>query len=156
MPTSLKPEDLEGPDPMVAALGAIGITPAFLSRRLKRELNAKETHRVKVKGAVDPDNLPKGRKLVTTSGSLAYDKTGEVFGDGDSVIEWSEINWKVRQTARMDAQKLLGAYPAERKTVELDMTQEALNNIINILPPKLKDMVLTKLSDHLEGESDGE
>ena len=118
MTTNVTFDDVYGPDPMVAALGAVGITPSYLDKRLKRELNAKETHRVKVKGAVKED-LPKGRKLVTTSGTVYFDKEGKLIGgDGDSVIEWSEINWKVLQAARIDAQKLLGAYPAEQHEVD--------------------------------------
>jgi len=60
-----------------------GITPSYLAKKLKAELNAKEV---------------------------------KVFNDKDDGIVYSKnlVAWNVRQKARMDAQKLLNLYPAER------------------------------------------
>lgn len=95
-----------------------GIDADYLIKKLKKELNAKETKTVKIKGAVIDANLPRGRRLAVTSGTLAYRETKEgieeVFGDGDSVIEWDEVAWGVRQKARQDAHKLLSHYPNEK------------------------------------------
>jgi hypothetical protein len=91
-----------------------GIQEKFLAKKLKAELKAKITQRVKVRGAVDPASLPKGRKLIATSGVVTQGEDGRAYVDGDSVIEWQEVAWKIQQQARMDAQKLLGCYPAEK------------------------------------------
>ena len=101
-----------------------GITERALAKQLKRELKAKESRRVKVKGAVSPEALPRGRRLILTSGKIVLDKDGnEVSGDGETVVEWDEVAWDVQQRARMDAQKLLGLYPAERVDGEIRLGQ---------------------------------
>jgi len=117
-------EDVHGPDVIALAMEAKGITPAKLAAQLKQELNAKQVTRLKVKGAIDakefqtPKGKPKaGVRIIAKSGSLAYDKDGQVFGDGDTVIQFQDINWAVRQNARKDAHKLLGHYPATKLEV---------------------------------------
>lgn len=106
--------------PFTDALDGVGVTKKFLAKRIKAELNAKQVTRLKVKGALGDAELPKtpkgktkaGVKVVAKSGLLATDKDGQVFGDGDTVIQFQDINWLVRQKARMDAHKLRGDYPA--------------------------------------------
>ena len=106
------------------ALMEAGITERALAKQLKRELKAKESRRVKIKGAVSPEALPRGRRLILTSGKTVLDKDGnEVSGDGETVVEWDEVAWDVQQRARMDAQKLLGLYPAERVDGEIRLGQ---------------------------------
>ena len=115
--------------PFADVLDGVGVTKEFLAERLKKEINAKETKTVKMKGAVSQDNLPqtpkgnvkRGYRIVTTSGLLSYQKTEdgpeEVFGDGDTVLEIDYINWPISQKARMDAHKLRGDYPAAKHEV---------------------------------------
>lgn len=102
-------------DPFQNALETSGITEKYLVRKLKRELNAKETKTVKIKGAVDKTSLPRGFKVVAESGKIKETEGGEVFSDGDTVIHYDVVEWSTRQKARMDAHKLMGHYPAEKR-----------------------------------------
>lgn len=61
-----------------------GLTSKYLAKKLKRELNARETK----------TQIPKGEKEFSYSKSL--------------------VAWDVRQRARQDAHKLRGDYPAEK------------------------------------------
>jgi len=70
--------------PIEDALEGEGITPEYLAKKLKKELNAKE-----VKTFFDQ-------------------KTGQV------VYSKKMIAWQIRQKAREDVHKLLGHYPAEK------------------------------------------
>lgn len=111
-------DDIHENDPLDEALSSQGITTDYLASKLKRELNAKKTHTLKVKGAMKQEDLPKGFKVSGTSGVLSYDKKGkEVHGDGDTVVHFNEVAWDVRQRARIDAHKLKGDYPAEKKEI---------------------------------------
>ncbi len=95
--------------PFEQCLEAEGITEAFEAKRIKQELNAKQKKIIKVRGAVNVKSLGKGMRVRAVSGTLAYNKEGEqLFGDGETVIEWDEINWPVRQTARQDLDKIRG------------------------------------------------
>ncbi|MFH2076766.1 MAG: hypothetical protein ABIJ57_15735 [Pseudomonadota bacterium] len=96
------------------------ITIDRLFKKLNEELEAHETKSIKVKGAINPKDLPPNRRLVVESGIIEHRKEGDTYGDGDSVIEWDEINWKVRQEARRDAEAHLGIKPAEK--VEHDLS----------------------------------
>lgn len=76
----------------------VGLTPERIKAKIIQGMEARETKRVKVKGAVKQESLPAGRHLIATSGTLAYDKEGkEVFGDGNSVIEWEEEALGIQQ-----------------------------------------------------------
>lgn len=113
--------------PMHEALGAHGITPEYLVKKLKAELNAKETKTIKIKGAVG--DLGRGFKVVTTSGLVEFEKEGDkVFSDGETLIRSDQVAWGVRQKARMDAQKLLDLYPAEKH--ELDFKKPLIVEIV--------------------------
>ncbi len=106
-------EDLELRVLFKKKLTARKVTAEFLITRLKRELNARETKIIKVKGAIKAEDLPKGFKIIATSGTLAYDKEGEqVFGDGETIIRYDPWNMGIQQRAREDAHKLRGDYPA--------------------------------------------
>jgi len=93
-------DELNGPDPLDAAFQSEKITAHYLVKKLKRELNAKETKTIKVKGAVGTDNLPRGFRVVACSGTMAEGKEGQAFGDGDTVIQYDVIAWGIRQKAR--------------------------------------------------------
>lgn len=78
----------------------IGITESYLAKKLKAELCAKETKpfKAKVNRPFDPQDLTKG------------------FVDVEEVIYSKPLTaWEVRQKARMDAHKLRGDYPPEKK-----------------------------------------
>jgi len=113
MPVSV--EELNGVDPIHKALDSQGITPMYLAKRLKRELNAKEVKVFK---------------------SMVYGGDGEC---GDEIIYSKPlVAWAIRQKARQDAHKLRGDYPAEK----LDITDIRMVQIIlDALPPDVRDAV---------------
>lgn len=77
------------PEPFINALDSLGVDEAYLAKRLKRELNAKETKA----------QIPKGEMEFSYSKPL--------------------IAWDIRQKARQDAHKLRADYPAEKLEVEV-------------------------------------
>lgn len=82
------------------------ITPAYLARKLKAELNAKETKAFKATV----------RKYETDHYGRRY-----VSEEHDEVIYSSPmVAWDVRQKARMDAHKLLGHYPDEKAKAQIE------------------------------------
>ena len=102
------------------ALDKAGLTFEYTIKLIKKELKAKKTESLKVKGAVNPDNVGKDRRVLATSGVIETDKDGDqYYGDGDTVIEWDEVDWTTRQKARMDLHKLRGDYPTEKQDVTL-------------------------------------
>lgn len=74
-------------DPIHKTLASQGITPLYLAKKLKRELNAKEIKVFKNSNPVD---------------------------GGDVIYSKPLVSWGIRQKAREDAQKLLDLYPAEK------------------------------------------
>jgi ferritin-like protein len=81
----------------------------------------KETIERLAKKGIDEDLLAQKllEELSATHQSVFYDsKRGQ--------IQYSDqlITWKIRQNARMDAQKLLDLYPAEKHSLTVDATQE--------------------------------
>ena len=104
--------------PITQALDAKGLTPTYLAKKLKSELNAKNTDTFKgkeVKIALDP-------------------KTQKKIGiDVNEIVIYSKplIAWDIRQKARQDAHRLRGDYPPERKYFETNGNQ--LKDLINAL-----------------------
>jgi len=80
-------------------LDAEGIDGRYLSKKLKRELNAKKTETFK--GEV---LIPKDPK----------DPNSELIKVGSVIYSAPMINWEVRQKARQDAHKLRGDYPPDK------------------------------------------
>ncbi len=106
--------------PIIGVLDDNGITMEYLAKKLKGELEAGETKTLKIKGKVDIKELPAGVRILTSAIIPKMHKEGEVYepyDDGDTVIQWDEINWGTEQRARIDAHKLRGDYPAERHEV---------------------------------------
>ena len=68
--------------PFYEAMAEAKITPRLLARRLKKELDAKETKYFQYQGEI--------------------------------ISQRNVTAWGIRQAARIDAQKLLGAYPSEK------------------------------------------
>ena len=87
----LTEEDIDGPNPITKAFKKHDITCDYLAKKLKSELNAKETKA----------QIPKGSK------EFAYSK--------------KMVAWDVRQKARQDAHKLRGDYPAEKVDLDGDI-----------------------------------
>jgi hypothetical protein len=112
-------DDVLLPGAFVDKLEPAGISDDFLIKRLKREFNAREKKTVKVKGAVNPDTLAKGYKIVAVTGLVAYDKeSNQVFGDGETLLEHNPWDMKIQQGARKDVHQLRRDYPAEKLEVE--------------------------------------
>jgi hypothetical protein len=130
--------------PIRQALDNLGITPEKLAILAKGELRSKTTRTVKIKGAINGDKLPNGFKKVTDSGLIENDgEKGKFFGTGETLIEVSEVNWPIRQKARMDMHKLRGDYPAEKHDVKLN--GETLDAILNALPEDFRAAVIANL-----------
>lgn len=113
----------KGLNRFISRMDKAGITEEFLIKELKRKIKQKIPKEMKLKGAIDPSNLAKGFRVVAISGTLAYDKEGnQVFGDGETVIQWKEDAAEVQQAARVDAQKLRNLYPKPGIDVDLSAT----------------------------------
>ena len=89
--------------------------------RLSQELNAKEVKTIKIKGAVNPEDLPKGFKIIATSGLTGVNKKGERwYGDGETIIEYNPVAGGIRQNARQDLVMYLGLKPADKVKGDFD------------------------------------
>lgn len=127
------------------AMESQGITAPYLARKLKRELNAKETKIVKAKGLLTDNDLPKtkngnlkpGIRIIGTSGVIETftgpDGKERMAGDGDTILEIDFINWRIQQEARKDAHKLRGDYPAEKYDHNIKRPVEV--NVVNFTNP---------------------
>jgi hypothetical protein len=113
--------------PLIAQwISEVGLTPEKIKLKIVQGLEAKETRRIKLKGAVKQESLPEGRRLIATSGTLAHDKEGgEVFGDGDSVIEWEEEALGIQQRYVEMAAKVLSLFDSDL-TGRVERLEQAL------------------------------
>lgn len=138
MPVSNEEIIREIASPMSFTFEKHGITPTYLAKKLKRELNAKKTEKVKMKGSVDRKSLPKGFKVVAETETIHINGVNgngshEVEGTGESLVHYSVIDWGTRQKARMDAHKLLNHYPAQKVTHGLE---ESLEDALRVIQEK--------------------
>jgi len=112
-------DDCVNKTPFLEEVEKRGIDADFLIKRLKKAFDAKQTTNIKIKGAINPDDLPKGYKAVATSGFLAYDKEGrQLCGDGETLIQFNEDDMGIQEGARKDTHKLRGDYAPEKVKVE--------------------------------------
>lgn len=97
--------------PMREELKAVGITKKRLAAELLKELEATETKVVKVKGFMIPgmDGVDAEMRGKLPDGYEAVMKTTD-----ETLVQRDLVDWDIRQRARMDAQKLIGAYPAAK------------------------------------------
>lgn len=110
---------MSGPDPMMRALEKHGISNWMLARILKSGLKAKTTKTLKIKGLVRQEDLPKGFRVIATSGVAVPDADGNLTAStGETIVQWDEISHDERRQNRVDAQRLMGAYPAEKRELE--------------------------------------
>jgi len=109
--------------PHTEARASLGLTPLYWAKQLKAESKAKTSKTLKVKGAISKSALPRGVKVMAVTGVIvSMDEGQRDYSDGESVITWDETDWGTRQRARMDAQKLDNAYPAEKVDITLNET----------------------------------
>lgn len=87
--------------PIDEAFDAQGITPAYLAKKLKKELHAKK---IKVQ-------IPKGEKKFIYSMPLP--------------------DWDIRQKARQDAHMLMGHYPAKNQKAEKEDGKPLSITVVN-------------------------
>ena len=90
--------NLSGP-PMAGVLSDFGITDAYLASKLSKELKAKKT------------------TVVSVTKKTKSGKKKKLF------ITRRDVDWDVRQKARMDAHKLLGHYPAVKQQLTITPTE---------------------------------
>mgnify|MGYP001007360176 CR=1 FL=1 len=96
-----------------------GLTLDLLSRKLKKLLRAKKTVTQKVKGS--PNDLPSNFRKITTTGIIEYiegeDGPEREYADGESLIQWDEEAHDIQLRALIEAHRLRGDYPAEKKAL---------------------------------------
>lgn len=96
----------------------LGITNVTLAQQLKDALEAKEPRIIKAKGAVDPKKLPPGFTVIATTGVIYYDRKGnEVYGDGETIIQYTVALQGIREGARKDVEAQRDHYP-DGKTMQ--------------------------------------
>ncbi|MCK5607977.1 hypothetical protein KAR91_39215, partial [Candidatus Pacearchaeota archaeon] len=101
--------------PIDRAYKKAGITPTRLAKCLDAELKATETKIIKIKGAVQQQDLPKGFTVIATTGLIEYDKQGaEIYCDGETVIRYDPAALGIRQKARESADNVMGHIPARK------------------------------------------
>lgn len=114
--------------PMRDVLKAVGITKKRLADDLLKELEAVETKVIKVKGFQIPgmDGVDAEMKAKLPDGYQAVIKTTD-----ETLVQRDLVDWDIRQRARMDAQKLLGAYPASKLEISApsELVKEVLEEI---------------------------
>ena len=116
-------EDIHGVDAMQKAYYEAGITPKLLAENDLEALKSVSPKRIKVKGHI----VPKGRHVtvIGTSGVIEFDKDGERFyGDGETILEFRDINGSRRDRAVERIQRVCDHLPAVKQ--ELDSTMHVL------------------------------
>ena len=112
--------------PMVEVLNSRGITKDFLARKLKAELNAKETKFIKLKknqllsDAVKEIKAEVRETLKTAKLNLKDARGAKVVYETteEMIIAIDVKSLGIRQKAREDAQKLLELYPDPKLNVD--------------------------------------
>lgn len=100
--------------PMRSAFNRHGIDEDFLVGKLQEELGAHETKTIKVKGHVSEEDLTEKVRIIADTGGHHESTKGNIYIDGETVLQWDEKNWPIRQKARIDVHKMRGDYPAEK------------------------------------------
>lgn len=98
-----------------------GNTIGKIALRFNEGLDAKTTKTMKVKGLVTKDSLPRGFRVVTTTGLVIYNKEGEAeASDGESLIQWDEVDTALRVRTASDVASLY--VPKAAQKIELEGT----------------------------------
>lgn len=92
-----------------------GGTIGKIALRFNEGLDAKTTKSLKLKGLVTKDSLPRGFRIVTTTGLVMNDKDGNPeASDGESLIQWDESDTGLRVKTASDLSSLYIARPAQK------------------------------------------
>jgi hypothetical protein len=94
--------------PIVKALDGEAITPRYLAKKLKSELNARETKVIKAHTM---------KKTPDTTGADGKIVSGKIIEVDELFYSKPLVAWDVRQKARQDAHRLRSDYPAEKKQI---------------------------------------
>lgn len=118
--------------PIRRALFAEQIDESELARRVRAELDAEDTKIVQFDGLPESQDLhDMGVKVISK------DK-----GKGKTVLAVKTRDWTTQQRARMDAQKLMGLYPADEVRITFE---DGLAVILAMLPADLRATVQGEL-----------
>ena len=101
-------------------------TNEFMGDLIDEELAATQEHVIKVKGAVQQQDLPEGWKVISVSGYIIYNKTTHKpeYTDGETIIAYTGKNLVIAQKGRMDLCKLKGSYPVEKSEMDVHISPE--------------------------------
>lgn len=109
-------------------ISEVGLTPEKIKLKILAGMEARETQRIKVKGAVRRQDLPEGRRVIATTGVIIYDSEGKPeAGDGDAVIEWEEEALGIQQKYVDMACKVLSLFDGDllQRVERLEQALEA-------------------------------
>jgi hypothetical protein len=107
-----------------------GFSDVALKIKVLQLMEAKETIFQKLKGAVLEARLPDGHRIAATSGTVITTKDGQVYGDGDTLLEIEVENYAVQVKSLDMALKMKGLYAPEKHehsgavTTTLQLTDE--------------------------------
>jgi hypothetical protein len=91
-----------------------GFSEARLKTKVLELMDAKETVFQKLKGAVLQSSLPDRHRVVATSGTIIQTKDGDVYGNGDTLLEIDVQNYAVQVKSLDMALKIKGVYAPEK------------------------------------------
>jgi len=100
-------------------------------KRLRDALKAQETKVVKLKGAITPDQLPKGFKLIVNTGLLIEGPEGQQFGTGESLVKYDVVAHGHRLKAVDLALQLHDAMPSQKHEVVSKLDNESDDELDN-------------------------
>ena len=115
-----------------------GLTREALARKHFQLLNAKTTKQIKIKGAVNTERTPSGRiskkkgkpRILATSGLIVETEDGVSYSDGETVIEIDYDDNSTQLKALMDANKMRGDIPAEKKDLAVTGISDVMKEIL--------------------------
>ena len=92
-----------------------GLSDNALKLKLLSLMEAHESKFVKIKGAVSADDLPKGSKIITMSGTVVENDQGVLFSEGETLLS-------------VDVE----AIETQRKTLDMAMKSKGMNAPIKL------------------------
>jgi hypothetical protein len=114
-----------------------GVTPEYLAKKLKRELNASK---------------PEAFKATTRE----FDGEGNLIKQTEEVIYSKPmVDWKIRQEARKDAHKLRGDYPPEQYRVAVEGESQFRKTVMEAIgeqAPEVRDAIIGRIRDKEQAE----
>lgn len=124
-------EDIHGPDVMQKAYFEVGINPHLLAENDFEALKSMKPTRIKLKGALQAEDLPtdpKGEpdpnyRIIATTGLLSYSDDGEqIYGEGETLVEILDINSARRDRAVERIQRICDHIPAKKTDISSKIT----------------------------------